>query len=336
MRRTFASKSLIWLVLVFGGIGVALCQPADYPKMTNEGFDDMAGTYFLFNTQSLLAESYSAKFPFLAIEFNRAQNAFNTKFLDSITNIDTILTVENRRWKSTKNEKLDEITSIVALASKRATQEDARKLAIEISNKAAGIIPSPYLETLLIYKTDFIRIPADELLSGFKRSLKTGNSSPVNLELFYPASWRASEGRRNTTLGSITSENGRGLENILVAVKELAYPESKQFTPAERAKLLSKESLRKYLGSGAVLLTDVPIKLDGLHGSSISFESEQLQLDIRVKMRSMPYVVLFRNKLIFIHCLVGSSPGEESKLSARFAKFEPVFRLIANSLTVMR
>lgn len=326
------------LLIIVGGCfaDISYGQPAAYPKMTNQGFDDMAGTYFFYQTQTMLVEEYSAKFPSLANELNRAQIAFDSKFLDSITNIDAILTIENRPWKSTKTEKLDEITRIVELAVQQATQADARKLAVEIGNKAAGILPSPYLETLLIYKTSFIRIPSEELLAGYKRSLKTGNSSRVNLELFYPSSWKASEGRRATTLASITSENGRGLENILVAVKELPYAESKQFTTAEKAQILAKESLRKYLGSGAVILTAVPIKLDGLDGTSISFELEQLQLDMRLKMRSVVYVVLFRNKLILIQCLVGSSPGEESKLSARYAKFEPLFRLVANSLTVMR
>ncbi len=336
MRTLLASQVLMSLALICSGIEISHCQPADYPKMTNQGFDDMAGTYFFYETQFMLVESYSAKFPSLANELNRAQVAFDTKFLDSIRNIDAILTIENRPWKSTKTEKLDEIARIVTLTAKRATQEDARKLAVEISNKATGVIPSPYLETLLIYKPDFIRIPSEEFLSGYKRPLKTQNSSLVNLELFYPASWRASDGRRVTTLASITSENGRGLENIIVAVKELPYSESKQFTSTEKTQILAKESLRKYLGSGAVILTAAPIKLDGLDGTSISFESEQLQLDIRLKMRSVLYVVLFRNKLIFIQCLVGSSPGEESKLSARYAKFGPLFRLVANSLVVNR
>ncbi len=311
-------------------------QPADYPKMTNQGFDDMAGTYFFYQTRSMLVEAYSTRFPSLANELQRSQIAFDSKFADSITNIDSILTVENRPWRNTKTTKLNEITRIVDLAAERATQDDAKKLAVEITKKATGIIPSPYLETLLIYKSDFIRIPSEEILAGYKRSLKTGSSALVNIELFYPSSWKASEGRRATTLASMTSENGRGLENILVAVKELPYAESKQFTPTEKAQILSKESLKKYLGSGAVIVTASPIKLDGLDGASISFELEQLQLDMRLKMKSVVYVVLFKNKLIFIQCLVGSSPGEESKLSARYAKFEPLFRLVANSLTVIR
>lgn len=317
-------------------VAITYGQPADYPKMTNQGFDDMAVTYFFYQTQTMLVAEYSAKFPSIAEELGRAQIAFDSKFADSIRNIDAILTIENRPWKSTKNEKLSQITRIVELAGQQATQADARKLAVEISNKARGILPSPYLETLLIYKSDFIRIPSEELLAGYKRTLKTGTSSVVNLELFYPSSWKASVGRRATTLASITSENGRGLENILITVMTLPYAESKQVTSTEKAQILSKESLRKYLGSGAVILTTVPIKLDGLDGTSIGFELEQLQLDMRLKMRSVVYVVLFRNKLIFIQCLVGTGPGEEGKLAARYAKFEPLFRLIANSLVVNR
>lgn len=326
------------LLIIMGGwcVGVAYGQPADYPKMTNQGFDDMAGTYIFYQTQSMLVRAYSDKFPSLANDLSRAEIAFDSKFLDSIRNIDSILITENRPWKSTKAEKLEEIARIVGLAAQRATPDDAKKLADEIENKARGVIPSPYLETLLIYKTDFIRSPSQEILAGYKRLLKTPSSSVVSLELFYPTSWKASEGRRSTTLASITSENGRGLENILVAIKELAHPESKQLTAAEKTRILAKESLRKYLPSGAVILTAAPIKLDGLDGTSINFESEQLQLDMRLRMRSVLYVVLFKNKMIFVQCLVGSSPGEEGKLSERYAKFEPLFRFVANSLIVNR
>lgn len=122
----------------------------------------------------------------------------------------------------------------------------------------------------------------------------------------------------------------------MVAVKELPYAESKQLTTAEKTQILSKEALRKYLGSGAVILTAAPIRLDGLDGTSTSFELDQLQLDMRLKIRSVVYVVLFRNKLVFIQCLVGTGPGEEGKLATRYAKFEPLFRLVANSLVVNR
>lgn len=293
---------VVSILIIATLLPVVAQQLPQYPKMSNQAADDMAGTWTFYIAQTLLVQSYSEKFPTLSEDLKMAQILFDAKFADSISNIDKILTIENRPWKSTKQKIFQRIEGAVIVQKQQATYAQAKALIEEIRKKTEGKIPSPYLETLLIYKTDFLKQPADEFLEGYKNSFLSGNhpkSSGVSFAFSYPQSWKTSEGRLKSVIKKFVSENGRGFEGLLLAVKPLPVSSSKKISPAEIKEFLSLKTIKKSLPSDARIISQTPMKIDGLPSTAVLFEAEQMQLDGIFKSRVLSITILFENKLVF-------------------------------------
>lgn len=54
----------------------------------------------------------------------------------------------------------------------------------------------------------------------------------VDFQVRYPASWRPAEGERPNIIQKFVSENGRGLESIMLVVKDIPLPED--YKPTKR------------------------------------------------------------------------------------------------------
>lgn len=338
LNKTFSIIALIVLILMNSFWSFVLAQQLPpYPKMSNQAADDMAATWAFYKAQALLIQSYSEKFPMLSEELKVAQLFFDDKFADSIANIDAIMTTENRPWLSTKQELIQTLNKTVSLAKQEATYSQAKSLIEEVKKKAKGELPSPYLETLLIYKTDFLKRPPNEFLEGYKNTFSSENhpkANGVNFELSFPKSWKAKEGRLKSVINIIMSENGRGLEGLILSVKTLPVSEGKEMSVTEIKEFLSLNTIRKSLPSNVQIISETQMKIDNLPSKAVLFEVEQMQLSMNLKSRCLLFTTLYQNKLIFLQFFVTSAPGEEKNLISRFNKFDPLFRLMANSMIV--
>jgi len=309
-------------------------QPSSYPRMTNEAANDMARTYSFYMAQAIAIQAFSKKFPELAPEFTRAQARFDMAFKASVENIDAILTKENPYWASEKPALLENIRKLIA--ANTISVEQARVAINEFSSRADGKIPSPFLETLLIYHPTFLRIPSEEFLQGHTRSFDSAGhpkSKGINFKISYPASWKAKEGERPNVIVKFLSENGRGLESVLLAV-ELPVSEREKITEADIQDLFSEGTLKLLLGGGARYISSTRIKLDGLPGAMVRYEREGQRLDVVMQTRNLSFITLYKNKLIYIDCGVAALKENAQGLDARFKRLEPLFKLIANSLVV--
>lgn len=306
-----------------------------YPRMTHAAEEDMVKTYGFYMAQTYSLQYISKKFPELARDVIRIQAEFDYLFKSSLENIDAIMSKENQNWEAAKPQLVTALRKQVD--DSNVTITEARAFIQEVSSRIKGKIPSPYLETLLIYKSSFMAEPALEFLQGYRRTFSTEShpkSKGVNFHIQYPSSWKAQEGRRPNIISVIKSENGRGGEMIMLLVEKIPVAETEKPTASELKELFSAPMMKQMLPSNAKLISSVPIKLDGLPGATVTADIEEQRLDVIIKMRVLYYILLFKNNLIHIQCSVVLSGNESNMLQVRFKHFEQLFRLIGNSLVV--
>ncbi len=147
-------------------LSVAAQQLPQYPKMSNQAADDMAGTWTFYVAQTLLVQAYSEKFPTLSENLKKAQLLFDAKFADSISNIDSILLIENRPWKSTKEELLQTIEKTIDIQKQQATYNQAAALIEGIKKKDRRRDPFTLLRNFAYLQDRFFKSTSGRI---FKR-----------------------------------------------------------------------------------------------------------------------------------------------------------------------
>ncbi|MAQ95716.1 MAG: hypothetical protein CMM84_19590 [Rhodothermaceae bacterium] len=300
--------------------------------MTNEAADHMAGTFAFYHGQLAAVDELSSRFPDLGGRFRQAQAVFDVRFVSAVRNIDAILSAEMSAWSAGGR---DAILSSLSdrLDFSETTQPDAEAAVSEIERRAEGDVPSPYLETLLVYDPRFIAQPAEEMVRGYRETFRTQDhpkSKGVDFQIEIPTSWSVSDGRRPNVIAVFESENGRGLESALLMVKELPVD------PVELQGVTGADLIGEGFAEagGGTLLGATPIRLDGLEGWRAAYELEERAMDRVIRLRTVNYTVLFQNYFVMVQCMVGEDPESSSDMEGRIERFIPLFELIAASLVV--
>jgi hypothetical protein len=338
ISKHYSLFSISFLVLLFLAIELSTAQvPSDYPAMTNEGADEMAMTYAFYMGQQLSVQKIVSNFPELSNAFNRVQAEFDKIFKPAIDNIDAILSIENTRWSSSKTNIINSLQSEISTLS--FTENEAKEFLELIEDRVNGDIPEPILETLLIYNPKYLKQPALEFLEGFRQVFSTKDhpkSKGVNFQIEYPFSWKAREGVRPNIITLITGENGRGFENISLLVNELGISETEaeQISMVEIREIFQDNFVKELTPINSRLISWDHIELDGLPGIAIVFDIERRQLDMDFISRNMHYIIIYKNKMIFIQFSVSLDIAKSDHLNDRFDKFKTLFRLVANSFVV--
>jgi hypothetical protein len=176
---------------------------------------------------------------------------------------------------------------------------------------------SPVLEIFLTYNPNFQKNPAEEFLYGFTRSYRTkdhAKAKGIDFQIQYPVSWHAKEGQRPNVIQILTSENGRGLDSIVLIVKDIPLPQAYSITEKELDDLFSERSLKETLPEGASFISAKPVILDGRKSGMLVFEQMQQRVDSTVKMRGLQFMTTYKNKMILVQCLTGTVIGSLTDL----------------------
>ena len=64
------------------------------------------------------------------------------------------------------------------------------------------------------------------------------------------------------------------------------------------------------------------------------FEQTLQRLDVSMTVRGMHFVTVRAGKMLSVQCMVYMRPGGAADMRGRFGRFEPAFRLIANSFVL--
>jgi hypothetical protein len=121
---------------------------------------------------------------------------------------------------------------------------------------------------------------------------------------------------------------------VMLMVKELPAPPGCKITQADLDDLFSEKELRGMFPAGGRLIAVKPIVLDGQKGGMVVFEQTLQRLDVSMTVRGMHFVTIRSGKMLSIQCMIYMRPGGATDMQGRFGLFEPVFRLIGNSLVL--
>lgn len=161
----------------------------------------------------------------IASEARLGRLRFNSRFGDAYDYIDNLFSQKWRtEWVQAKN-RIEE-QSAPLLGKDSISRAEAKAFIDTVENRSQGHLPSPILETLLMFTPEYIERPANMFDDGFTKEYRTGGhtkSKGIDVGIQYPASWKAEEGRRPHIVQKFTSENGYGSTMALLLVR--AFPE---------------------------------------------------------------------------------------------------------------
>jgi len=295
---------------------------------------DISKTLGFIMGQRFCLNFIKAEYPNLALQAQVAESEFETSFGNAEKNIkyaiQEILKEGYPEFLETLEKQVNTLVS-----SLRLNQEDATRFITEVESRAKGEMPSPILETLLTYQ--FMNWPTKEFTLGYNRVFRTKNhpkAKDVDFQIRYPISWRPEEGDKPNTIQTFTSENGRGLEGFLLIVKDIPIPLDYTLTEQDLDDFFVESNLKGMIPEGEKFISAKPIVLDNHKGAMIISEYIGQRVDITITMRNLIFLTIYDRKMIWIHCSVSALPGEESELQERFNRFEPLFKMIANSFII--
>lgn len=298
-------------------------------------YEDLGKTLGFIMGQRFSLNIIKTEFPNLALQAQVVESEFESSFGNAEENIkyalQEILKEEFPEFLEALEKQINDL-----VPSLQFNQEVATNFIAEVESRARGEMPSPIPETLLIYQ--FIDRPTEEFTLGYNRVFRTKNhpkAKNVDFQIRYPISWRPEEGERPNIVQKFTSENGRGLEGFLLMVKDISPPSGVTITEKDIEDLFAEEEfLKMVVPEGGKFISAKPIVLDRHKGAMIIFDHAGQRVDITITTRNLWFITIYEKKMIWIGCSVSALPGEESELKERFNRFEPLFKMIANTFII--
>jgi hypothetical protein len=311
-----------------------------YPVLAQDArsslHSELSQTYGYYSGQKLSIDRIRSEFPTLSNKASHAQMTFGLVFKSSYKNIEKELRKSLRhKWPTYKSRLHQKLKS--SLGSVSISTAQANKFIHTVRLRAKGQIQSPILETLLTYNPEFQNSPAKEFTRGFKRTYRTKGhpkAKGADFQIEYPQSWRIKEGKRPNVIKLISSRNGRGLESILLMVKNIPLPSGYKITERELDDFFSPHELKDMVPNGASFISAQSIILDGQKGGMMVFDQTLQRIDQKLSFRNLQFITIYRNKMIFIQCMVATQTSNRDHLNTRFKRLEPLFKLVANSFVI--
>ncbi|MCK6610549.1 MAG: hypothetical protein L6Q78_05855 [Bacteroidia bacterium] len=286
----------------------------------------------------LIGQEYSLKaiesnFPKLKSAINTAELNFNYSFGRARTNINKFLL---KQWSQEEIDNFKEtlISKALQPSISSLTQEEAISFIENVNQRAKGEINSPILETLLFYQ--YVDQPEEEFIRGYVLHFNTkGHSKAKGTDwtIKVPLSWTSMEADRPNIIKKFISEGGSGNETITLSVMDIPLEKGKKISKTEIEAFFSENEIRQMVPKGGKLISYKKMTFDQIQGGALEFEYNAKQLDFNLKIRSIWYIFIYKNKIYNVQCGIGSEEGKRD-LELDMQKFAPLFKLIANSIVV--
>ena len=298
--------------------------------------EELSQAYGYCLGQQYSIERIKKEYPNLSQNASIAQLEFDRTFKPSYDNIaGNLRKLMKTKWAAYEKDMASNIHKMSF--SRPLSEAQAEAFLQEVRSRAKGNIETPVIETLLTNHPFFQKNPGEEFARGFVKTFRTGShpkTKGVDFHIQYPMSWRAKEGQRSNVIQIMTSENGRGRDSIVLMVKDIPLPAGYQISNKERDEFFTEAALKEMAPEGAKLIKAQPIVLENLKAGMMVFDQEMQRIDQTILMRNLHYILLVRDKLVFVQCMTGEISKSRSAVVDRFNKMEPLFKLIGNSLVI--
>jgi len=203
----------------------------------------------------------------------------------------------------------------------------------EVKKRSVGEISAPVLEILLAYQ--YLAFPAEEFSAGMTNTFRTKGhvkAKGTDWQLSLPKSWAAREGMRPNIIQVFISENGHGMEGVMLMVRDLPMGKNVKLSQKDLLGLFSEQGQRRFIPSDQKFISSKKVTIDNQPGAMLESETVTERVDIQVKTRMLQFCFYRAEKLYFVQCFVSGQKDEN--LEPRYGKFFPLFRMIANSIVI--
>ncbi|MBS0497619.1 MAG: hypothetical protein JST38_03880 [Bacteroidetes bacterium] len=285
----------------------------------------------------ILGQEYSLarianEFPELLGDVDLARAQFDLTFPDIKTKLETQLkkAMGEKPFQEAAANLQEKIRETIE--HQKISREIAANFLEQFQGRSKGEIESPIIEYLLAVK--YTANPVGEFADGFRQRYQTdgmGKSQGINLHLQLPRSWVKTDGERPHIVQKWVSENGTGLEMILLDIRD-----GRGYNP-------TKKEMKDFVRSGEVKDT---VPNDSKYIDSGNFTLEQqtgywLQIATPLERAGMKmyqdtliYQFFFHGKAIGVFCQAGGPENKKPKINEAFKRIRPLCQQVLNSLVL--
>jgi len=325
---------LLFLILLF----LIVSTPYAYAeiKLTNALAKDIGQAYGFYLGQNYSLNEISKKYPSMSGMALIAEKEFSATFKSSIEGMDALMTkYAKSEWSKIKKQLTTQIASSINIEQISETQ--ARQFVELVRERAKGNIESPVIETLLLFKSGYENNPEREFLDGYKYKYSTngvGKAKGVAFSIESPKTWVAKEGNRPNIVQKFVSESGRGLEMLLILIKEVPLQAGEKITEKDVLEILNPKDIQDFIPDGGVYINSGKLTLENLPGFWVHFKLNMSRVRNTVGMETIMYTIFYKNKMIQIQGQVMTSINGEPAERGGLKKYEKLFDLMANSFVI--
>ena len=287
--------------------GFMLGQEYSLSRITNE-FPELSGGV------ALVQAKFDSTFPDIKIKIEaQLKNAVGENLFQE--------TASNLQTKIRDN-----------LERQQVTRENAENFLQQVISRSKGEIESPVFEYLLAVK--YTTNPVGEFSDGHRQRYRTdgtGKSQGINLSLQLPRSWAAKEGERPHIVKKWVSENGTGLEIILLDIRDArGYNPSKKEIEA----FVRSGEVKEMVPEGAEYVASGNFTLEMRTGYWIQMASQIERAEMKFYQNVLMYHFFFQGKAIGLMCQAGGPETEKIRVNETFKRIRPLCQQVLNSLVL--
>jgi len=292
----------------------------------------MAQAYGFVLGQEYSLSRIANEFPESTGEVELARAQFGSTFPDIKTKLETQL-------KQAMGEKLFQETATnlrtklrETLGHQQITGEIAGNILEQVKGRSKGEIESPVLEYLLAVK--YTTNPVGEFADGYRQRYQTdgvGKSQGIKLNLQLPRSWAAEDGERPHIVKKWVSENGTGLETILLGIRDWqGYNPTKK----ESEEFVRSGEVKETVPEGSTYVASGNFTLEMRTGYWVQMAMPIERAEMKIYLDVLMYQFFFRGKAVGIVCQAGGPEREKPKVNDAFKRIRPLCQQVLNSLVL--
>lgn len=303
------------------------------PVLNTSVINDMSTAIGFYIGQSLTLHYIKMNFPDLAQLAEVLSRQFDLQFKDSFENMDEIISKEFSDWDTKKSDLGTTLKDNLNLES--TTREQAELFLEQVKLRIKGDMPSPIAETILSFAPTYLNNPAQEFSDNFrKRFSSEGNEKAkgLNFHIDFPESWVAKDGNRPNVVQKMVSQNGNGLANITLLVKQ--SPELNINSVEELKELIPLNSVEELLPLNSKLLDANYTKIDNAPTLWSEFIATSEYDNESMIMKCQGFYIFYKDKLLFVTCAVGDKIENKDYVEDVYKLYKLLFKSIAISIVI--
>lgn len=328
-------RTIYLMTMLLGMFAFSLNAIAEI-ELSNALAKDIGKSYGFYLGQDYSLKEISKKYPSLSGLALIAEKEFSANFKSSIEGMDAImLKYAKAEWKKIKNQLSQQIAGSINI--NQITEAQARQFIELVRQRAKGSIDSPILETLLLFKSGYEDNPEREFLDDYKYKYTangSGKAKGVAFSIESPTTWKAKDGNRPNIVQKFVSENGKGLELLLVLIKEIPLQPGEKITEKDILEILNPKDIKDVLPDGSIYINSGKLTLENLPGYWVHFKLNMSRVRNSVGMETIMYTIFYKNKMIQIQGQVTTSFNGKQMGRGGLKKYEKLFDLMANSFVL--